>query len=346
MVRIGILCPSEIALRRFMPALQQIKDACFVGVGCCRADELFGADQLEADKLQAILSGERAKARAFTEQYGGKVFDGYARIAASKELDAVYIPLPPALHYRWAKTALENGKHVLVEKPSTLSAAETKGLTEIAEAGRLALHENYMFTFHDQLSAIENIVKSGELGRVRLYRISFGFPRRSAGDFRYNRALGGGALIDAGGYTLKYAMQLLGETARIRYAQMNYTDEFEVDLYGSAALVNREGVTAQIAFGMDNQYKCELEVWGSKGTLTTGRVLTAPAGFVPTANIQCGSESRMVELPADDSFQKSIRYFLSCISNEAVRRQTYGSVCRQAELVDSFRTAAAKGGGG
>lgn len=344
MIRIGVLCPSEIALRRFMPALQQIKEACFVGVGCCRADELFGAEQLEQSKLQLILSQERAKAEVFTEQYGGKVFDGYAKVVASEEIDAVYIPLPPALHYDWAKKALENGKHVLVEKPSTLSAAETKELADVAEVGGVALHENYMFAFHDQLTAIENIVKSGELGEVRLYRISFGFPRRSASDFRYNRALGGGALIDAGGYTLKYAARLLGETAQIRYAQMNYTDGFEVDIYGSAALVNGDGVTAQIAFGMDNQYKCELEIWGSKGTLTTGRVLTAPAGFVPTATVKCGDESRTAELPADDTFQKSIRHFLSCISDEKLRRETYGSICRQAELVDSFRAAAAKGG--
>lgn len=344
MVRIGILCPSDIALRRFMPALQQIKEVRFVGVGSCCADELFGAEQYLTSELQNILSKERTKAYAFIEQYGGKVFDSYEQVITSNEIDAVYIPLPPALHYVWAKKALENGKNVLVEKPSTLSAADTSSLASTAEANGLALHENYMFAFHDQLSAIESIVRSGELGDVRLYRISFGFPRRGAGDFRYNRALGGGALIDAGGYTLKYALRLLGDTAQIRYAQMNYIDEFEVDIYGSAALVNRDGVTAQIAFGMDNQYKCELEIWGSKGTLTTGRVLTAPAGFVPAATIQSGGETHTVELPADDAFQKSIRHFLSCISDENLRRQTYCFICRQAELVDSFRMVAAKGG--
>lgn len=58
---------------------------------------------------------------------------------------------------------------------------------------------------------------------------------------------------------------LLGETARVVYSQLNGVDGFEVDVYGSAALVNDAGVTAQVAFGMDNGYKCELEVWGNKG---------------------------------------------------------------------------------
>ena len=49
------------------------------------------------------------------------------------------------------------------------------------------------------------------------------------------------------------------------YSQLNGVDGFEVDVYGSAALVNDAGVTAQVAFGMDNGYKCELEVWGNKG---------------------------------------------------------------------------------
>ena len=59
-----------------------------------------------------------------------------------------------------------------------------------------------MFVFHNQLEAINDIVRSGEIGDVRLYRITFGFPRRDARDFLYNKALGGGALLDAGGYTM------------------------------------------------------------------------------------------------------------------------------------------------
>lgn len=336
-MRIGIICPSEIALRRFMPALQECQDITFVGLGVCTKEERFGDSLVSEDVVKKVLEDEHCKAQVFVDQYGGKIFEGYKNIVGSDEIDAIYIPLPPALHYKWAKLALENGKHVLVEKPSTMSLRDTKELTDIAKAKRLAFHENYMFMFHNQLDAIEQIVSEGTIGDVRLYRVCFGFPRRNVNDFRYNRQLGGGALIDAGGYTLKYAARLLGETAKIKYAQSNYIPEFEVDISGSAALVNADGITAQVAFGMDNNYKCELEVWGSKGCLTTGRVLTAPAGFVPTAIIRNGNEERVVDLPADNAFLKSIQHFTKCIKDESVREQNYVTITEQAKLVDEFK---------
>lgn len=336
-MNIGIICPSEIALRRFMPALQKCENISFVGIGVFTREERYGLENISDAEFQESLKIEKTKAQVFIDRYGGKIFEGYGAVVASPEIDAVYIPLPPALHFKWAREALENGKHVLVEKPSTTSAKDTKELVRIASKAHLALHENYMFTFHNQLDTIENIVQSGEIGDVRLYRISFGFPRRASNDFRYNKALGGGALIDAGGYTIRYATQLLGSTATIRYAQSNYVDGFGVDMYGSAALVNAGGVTAQVAFGMDNNYKCELEVWGSTGCLTTGRVLTAPVGFVPTATIRNGNEEKIVDLPADDAFLKSIKHFVQCIEDEKVREERYEIITKQAELIDEFK---------
>lgn len=339
-MKIGVICPSEIALRRFMPALQLVEDVEFVGIGVCTKQERFGKVDMPSETVESVLNAEHEKAQVFINQYGGKIFEGYESIVRSDEIEAIYIPLPPALHYKWAKLALECGKHVLVEKPSTISADDTKKLVEIASHNKLALHENYMFVFHNQLDAIDEMINSGEIGDIRLYRICFGFPKRAANDFRYNKALGGGALIDAGGYTIKYATRLLGESAKIKYAHMNYTEEHEVDMYGSAAVVNDEGVTAQIAFGMDNNYKCELEAWGSTGCIYAGRVLTAPAGFTPSVTIRKGNEDTVKDLPADDAFKKSIEKFIACVNSEDVRLENYAEIVKQAELVDDFRKIA------
>lgn len=335
-MNLGIICPSEIALRRFMPAIQKISEINFVGIGVCNLEERFGQNPLDEQEYKKILEDETKKAQTFVDCYGGRIFYGYENIVTSDEIDAIYIPLPPALHFKWAKIALEHGKHVIVEKPSTISANDSRALVNLAKSNGLALHENYMFTFHEQLNEINGIISSGEIGEVRLYRICFGFPMRAANDFRYNKALGGGALIDAGGYTIKYATMLLGETAEIRYAQMNYKKGFNVDMYGSAALTNDDGVTAQIAFGMDNNYKCELEVWGSKGILTTGRILTAPVDFVPDVKIQKGNVEEIRKLPSDDAFYKSIRHFLKCVNDKNIREDNYRLIVKQANLVDQF----------
>ena len=332
-VRIGIICPSEIAFRRFMPAISECDEAEYIGVAYASAEEWFGSTPADG----AVIEKEAEKARSFKEEYGGKVFSSYAELIKSDEVDAVYLPLPPALHFRWAKLALENGKHIFLEKPSTTSAADTKELIELADEKNLAVHENYMFAFHNQLDEIDKIIKDGRLGDVRLYRIAFGFPQRAKNDFRYNKTLGGGALLDCGGYTLKLAAMLLGDSAEIKYSQLNSTDGFEVDIYGSAALVNDEGVTAQVTFGMDNSYKCDLEVWGSKGCLSTGRILTAPVGFEPTAEIKTADGTETITLPADDTFKKSILHFCKCVNDDKTRSSNYKTIIKQAELVDKVK---------
>ncbi len=332
-VKIGIICPSEIAFRRFMPAVKECENAEYVGVAYACADEWFGKSNVDS----RLIKGEAEKAQSFKAEYGGKIFSSYMELIKSDEVDAVYLPLPPALHYKWAMLALQNGKHIFLEKPSTTTAADTKELIAVADERDLAVHENYMFAFHAQLAKINEIVQSGRLGDVRLYRIAFGFPQRAVNDFRYNKSLGGGALLDCGGYTLKLASMLLGESAEIKYSKLNSTEGFDVDIYGSAALVNDEGVTAQVSFGMDNSYKCDLEIWGSKGTLSTGRILTAPAGFEPTAEIKTAEGTETVSLPADDTFKKSIIHFCKCVNDNDVRKENYKMIVKQAELVDKVK---------
>ena len=332
-VKIGIICPSEIAFRRFMPAIQKLDCAEYIGVAHANAKEWFG----DNEPNETLLLSEKEKAENFRKEYGGKVFESYESLLTSPEVDAIYLPLPPALHYRWAKEALTHGKHIFLEKPSTTSFADTSDLVNIAEEKSLAVHENYMFAFHKQIAEIQDIINSGKLGDVRLYRIAFGFPQRAKNDFRYNKALGGGALLDCGGYTIKLATMLLGETAKTVYSKLNYTDGFDVDIYGSAAMVNADGTTAQLSFGMDNSYKCELEVWGSKGFLRTGRILTAPDGFEPTAEITIGNEAETVKLSTDDTFGKSIEHFCRCVSDVKTREDNYKTILKQAGLVDEIR---------
>ena len=335
-INIGIICPSEIAFRRFLPSLQKVKEFSFEGVAIATPEEWAGDGKVTAD-TQTIIEKERKKAQTFIDTYGGKIYEGYETLIKSPEIDVVYLPLPPALHYRWARLALESEKHAYVEKPFTTRLADTQDLLGIAGEKKLAVHENYMFIFHRQLQTVQDLITSGEIGKVRQYRISFGFPRRAANDFRYNKALGGGALLDAGGYCMKYASWLLGDSARLVCANSYYEQEFEVDIFGSCTMANDEGTVVQMSFGMDCDYKCELEAWGSKGTLTTGRVLTAPNGLEPDMTIKHNQEFTTCKLPADSAFEKSIRRFHACLTSAETREDNYRQIERQSLFVDEFK---------
>ena len=136
---------------------------------------------------------------------------------------------------------------------------------------------------------------------------------------------------------MKLATELLGDDIRLVAATANYIPGFDVDVYGSAYLKNEKGVVAQVAFGMDNDYKCDLEIWGSKGTLTTGRIMTAPNGFAPSYTIKKNQEYSNGELPSDDAFLKSIERFGACVKDETVREDNYEKLLRQEKLVEEFK---------
>ncbi|WP_312635379.1 Gfo/Idh/MocA family oxidoreductase [Oscillibacter sp.] len=317
-IRLGILGTSEIAFRRFLPALSKCDELEYVGVA----------------------SRNIEKTKPFVETFGGKGYSSYEELLADKSIDAIYIPLPPALHYEWGKKALESGKHILMEKPFTTSAKETVELLKLAEKKSLAVHENYMFLYHSQLVTIQKMLADGDIGELRLIRATFGFPKRDANDFRYNKALGGGALLDCGGYPIRLSAELLGDTAKIKASALQYSPEFEVDIGGSATLQNDRGQVAQIAFGMDNSYKCELEVWGSIGCIFTNRIFTAPMGYAPQLVLKKWNEKQTLTLLEDDSFVNSIRLFSSCIQTAFEGEKNRERICRQAVQMNQFMRGA------
>lgn len=333
-MKLAVLCPSEIAFRRFMPALQQVPEIEYVGVGVATAQERCEGVEGAQPGLQAAAVREQGEfAARFVEEYGGAAFASYEDVLTDDGVDAVYIPLPPGLHFIWAKRALERGKHVLLEKPFTSELSLTQRLVSLSREKDLAVHENYMFAFHSQIDYVRRVLASRELGETRLVRIDFGFPFRGSNDFRYSKKLGGGALLDCGGYTIKLASLLLGSSAKVTASRLNSGRELEVDLYGSATLENDEGLVVQVSFGMDNDYRCDIDIWGSEATLHSGRILTAPNGFQPTMVLRRNGEESVVMLPADDSFKKSLEHFVACVGNDVVREQNRVGIVRQAVLV-------------
>lgn len=314
-MRIGILGTSDIAFRRFLPALQKCEDLTYAGV--------------------ATRTPEKGK--PFQEAFGGEIYDGYDSLLEDKSIDAVYVPLPPALHFEWGKKVLESGKHLFMEKPFTTSLAETEALLTLAGEKGLAVHENYMFLYHSQLTEIQKRIADGSLGELRLIRAAFGFPKRSEGDFRYNKSLGGGALLDCGGYPVRLARELLGETARVTQARLVQPEGYEVDLYGSAVLENDDGLCAQVSFGMDNAYQCQLEVWGSRATLIASRIFTAGADFQPQLILRGSTGEERIELEADDQFLGSIRDFVRSVEEKAQRDDRSKRIARQTEYIQAIR---------
>lgn len=330
-IRIGILGASDIACRRFLPALKKV--SCFQFAGVAVADYYERGEQYDEKSYEPLLAQKKEKAQKFIDLFGGKIFVGYENMLRSDEIDAVYIPLPPSLHYEWAHKALTLGKHVLSEKPCTVNLKDTMELTALAEEKGLVINENYAFTMHRQIAAIQELLQRGTIGELRLVRSAFGFPHRDAADFRYDKKMGGGALLDCGGYVLKAAQLFLGEEPRVVMSALHHTKDHDVDVYGSAVLMDRSGMEAQLAFGMDNSYKCELEIWGSRACILAPRIFTPPAEMEAQILIK-GQKEETLKIAPDDQFMHAIEFFAACMESDEKRRAARNAITAQGRLME------------
>lgn len=311
-MNIGIIGTASIAETRFIPAIENYKNADYYGV--------------------ASRTEERAK--SFSDKNGGKAFSSYEELLSDKNIDCVYIPLPPALHFEWAKKALEYGKHVLLEKPFVLYKTQTRELVNLAKQKNLALHENYMFTQHKQLKRVENLLEERAAGEVYYVSVRFCFPRRTEGDFRYNKELGGGALNDCGGYTIKLITELFGENVELQTAQ--FCIEKDIDISGNISFRSNK-VAIQTFFGMDNDYRCDLEIIGSYGTVYAPRIFTAPSNFYAPVYLKKNGKTVKFYKYKDNQFLNSYKLFEKAISDIDVRESLYKKIIIQSEFVEKAR---------
>jgi len=315
MLNLGILGGADIAFRNFLPALAKVE-----GVRCA-----------------GVASNNPERRERFAREFGVPVRESYDELLADKDVDIIYLPLPPALHFAWGRRALEAGKHLFLEKPSTTNADDSRVLAELAATKGLALQENYMFQYHGQIKFIMDLVAGGAIGEPRLVRGMFAFPMRPEGDFRYDKALGGGALMDTGGYVLKLATIMLGPDLQLTGADEFRLPGAEIDISGAVTLKNPAGIVFQGYFGMDNCYQCSLEIFGTRGSLVTKRIFTAPAGFRPTVFLETNEEKKTFELDADNHFETSIRMFVEAVGSENVRSAMRSGILLQAGLVDEVK---------
>lgn len=320
-VRIGVLGCAGIARRRMLPAFASCP----------------------ATRVTAVAGRDMARAQTLAAQYGARPVHGYAALLADEEVEAVYVPLPLALHARWVEAALRSGRHVLAEKPLTHEAASTAALFALARESGLALMENVMFVHHRQHAAIGALVAEGAIGEVRSFHAAFTVPRLPADDIRYSAQLRGGALYDTGVYPLRAALHLLGPGLEVVGAALGTGPGFEVDTGGAALLSTPEGATAQLTFGLDHAYRNTYELCGSTGRITLDRAFTPPAGYVPAVALHDGSGTREIRLQPDDQVANTVAAFAAAVRAGTARERSAGTQdesVRQAELLEAVAASA------
>ncbi|MFD8492844.1 Gfo/Idh/MocA family protein [Amycolatopsis sp. NPDC059657] len=307
-LRVGVLGCAEIARRRMLPAFA-------------------AADGVE---LTGVAARDYARAVETAAPYDCKAFESYEALIES--VDAVYIPLPAALHERWVERALDAGKHVLSEKPVTTNASGTRRLLALARDRGRVLMENVLFVHHGQHIAARRLVRDGAIGTLTGFEAAFTVPRPKPGDIRHSAELGGGALLDVGIYPVRAAVHLLGGPLRVKEAA--YTSVSTVEYGGTATLETADGVTARLTYGMDHEYRSAYTFTGSKGTLALEHVFTTPADRRPMLRLDRSGGSERISLEPEDQVAATVRAFASACR---IGRTTTADCLAQADLLDEIK---------
>src|SRR5215470_19141941 len=184
-VRWGVLSTAKIGLNAMIPGIQKSRNG----------------------HLAAIASRDVARAEAVAaREPAAKVYGSYEALLEDPEIEAVYIPLPNALHVEWTIRAAEHGKHVLCEKPLAPTAAAVRRVIEACDAAGVLLMEAFMYRFHPQIRWALEQLQQGRIGPARLVRSGFHFDISARPhDIRLQAGLAGGSLMDIGCYPLNFS---------------------------------------------------------------------------------------------------------------------------------------------
>jgi dTDP-3,4-didehydro-2,6-dideoxy-alpha-D-glucose 3-reductase len=228
--------------------------------------------------LVGIYTRNKKNLDVQSHKYNCKGYLSSNDLLEDKKVDLVYISSPNALHFKQTINCLSNNKHVLVEKSAFISFKESKKIIKIANEKKLIVMEAFMYLFHNQFFELKRILDSKKYGEILSVEAKFGFPHLGEGNIRYSKDLGGGALNDAGAYTISAILNLLGFNSELIFSSLISDTSYEVDTSGIALFKNNNIPTSKGAcfWAFGASYKNEITIWCEHGNIIVERAFSKP----------------------------------------------------------------------
>ena len=253
-VKWGVLGAASIAVRKVIPGMQ---------AG-------------EWSEVAAIASRDSAKGEAAARKLGiAKVYGSYEELLADAEIEAVYVPLPNHLHVPWSIRAAEAGKHVLCEKPLSLSVAEAKSLLAVRDRAGVKVGEAFMVKTHPQWLRTRELIRSGRIGELKAIMGVFSYFNRDVANVRNVVEWGGGGIMDIGCYPIVTSRFIFGEEPTRVAALIERDPEFKTDRLASAILEFPSGQATFVSSTQMVPYQ-RMQFFGTKGRIEIEIPFNAP----------------------------------------------------------------------
>lgn len=295
------------------------------------------------NNVLAVASRELNRARDFADSMAVPVaYGSYDELLHDANVQAVYIPLPNHEHMSWTIKALEAGKHVLVEKPFALSADQAQQMVAAANDHSLVLMENFMYRHHSRIPKTIELIKRGEIGKIRFIESSFSFPLENPDDFRLVPGMGGGVLYDLGCYCINFQRLMLGReplSVQSRYheggsgvdLQMLTTLDFGEQTYGSF----------EIAFNAARQQHARIV--GTEGTISLDLPFNQGDKGVSTI-IERGDDIKKINYRSENTYQNLIEHFYQVVIRKEMPMYPLADAVKNMSIIDAVFQSAVDGG--
>lgn len=288
----------------------------------------------------AVAARDIDRARTFATRHKiPRVHAGYTALLEDPEVDAVYIPLPNALHAEWTIRALEAGKQVLCEKPMASNAAEVERVAEVAaKSGRLlmdALHYRY----HPLIERAWQIVASGEIGDIVSIDARLCIPLLALNDIRFHYALGGGATMDLGCYTIDFIRVISGAEPVVTSARALLVNP-EVDRAMEAAFTLPDlGATATMRCSLRSANLLSLwaRITGSRGVLSIRNPFLPHFGH--RIRVQVGKTRRDESVTKEPTYNFQLRAFAAAVRDGGPNPTDAANALALARVIDAVYVA-------
>ena len=218
------------------------------------ANEMAVALKKNGRNIDAVGNRTHEKAVAFAEKYGiKKVYDNYNDMFTDPDIDVIYITTPHNTHIDFMRRAIENGKHILVEKSITLNSRELDEAIALADKKGVVIGEAMTIYHMPIYKKLKEILESGKLGKVNLITMNFGsFKEYDMNNRFFNKNLAGGAMLDIGVYALSFIRWFMNSKPDQLLSQVKPAPT-GVDEQAGLLLMNQEGQMASVMLSLHSK---------------------------------------------------------------------------------------------